>query len=180
MKSNGRLNNSLLGAFVLQFLLISFVAVSGVFLAEFAIREVLIVSALKREAEYFWARHNIDRETPAPNTNTLIGYIFKKNSPEVPSEFSGLSAGIHDFVSPANRGVVLVTENGDDQLFLVFDADNVGELATYFGILPLAFLLVVLYFSAWVAYVLIHRAVSPVILLARSVQNIDLAWIQGA
>lgn len=170
----GRLNNSLFKAFVLQFLLISFVAATGVFLADFAIREVLIVSALKREAEYFWARHNIDRETPAPNTNTLIGYRFKRNSPEIPSEFKDLGEGIHDFVSPANRGVVLVTQKADDQLFLVFDADNVGELATYFGILPLALLLAILYFSAWVSYVLIHRAVSPVIQLARSVQNIDL------
>ena len=170
----GRLNNSLFKAFVLQFLLISFVAATGVFLADFAIREVLIVSALKREAEYFWARHNIDRETPAPNTNTLIGYRFKRNSPEIPSEFKDLGEGIHDFVSPANRGVVLVTQKADDQLFLVFDADNVGKLATYFGILPLALLLAILYFSAWVSYVLIHRAVSPVIQLARSVQNIDL------
>ena len=174
MTSRGRLDNSLFRAFVLQFCLISFVAVSGVYLADFAIREVLIVSALKREAQYFWARHNIDRETPAPNTNTLIGYVFKKNSPEIPSEFQGLSPGIHDFVSPVNTGVVLVTEEENDQLFLVFDADNVGELATYFGILPLALLLIILYFSAWVTYVLIHRAVSPVIQLARSVQNIDL------
>ena len=51
------------------------------------------MSALKREAEYFWARHNIDRETPAPNTNTLIGYRFKRNSPEIPSEFKDLGEG---------------------------------------------------------------------------------------
>ncbi|HJP35417.1 MAG TPA: sensor histidine kinase, partial [Gammaproteobacteria bacterium] len=71
--SNRRLNRRLWRAFVVQIVLISASAVVGVYLAEFAIRELLIVSALEREAEYFWARQNIDSDTPAPNTNTLIG-----------------------------------------------------------------------------------------------------------
>ncbi len=174
MKTEKPLNKSLLRAFLLQLTIISVVAVGGVYIAEFAIREVLIVSALKREAEYFWSRDSIERETPPPNTNTLIGYLFDKDSREVPAEFAGLSPGIHDFISPVNRGVVHVSENNDARLYLVFDADNVGELATYFGIIPLAILLVFLYSSAWGTYVLIHRAVSPVILLARTVKNIDL------
>ena len=174
MKTEKPLNKSLLRAFLLQLTIISVVAVGGVYIAEFAIREVLIVSALKREAEYFWSRNSIDRETPPPNTNTLIGYLFDKESGEVPAEFVGLNPGIHDFISPVNRGVVHVSENQDARLYLVFDADNVGELATYFGIIPLAILLVFLYSSAWGTYVLIHRAVSPVILLARTVKNIDL------
>ena len=174
MKTEKPLNKSLLGAFLLQLTIISVVAVGGVYIAEFAIREVLIVSALKREAEYFWSRDSIERETPPPNTNTLIGYLFDKDSAEVPAEFAGLTSGIHDFISPVNRGVVHVSENQDARLYLVFDADNVGELATYFGIIPLAILLVFLYSSAWGTYVLIHRAVSPVILLARTVKNIDL------
>jgi len=174
MKTEKPLNKSLLRAFLLQLTIISVVAVGGVYIAEFAIREVLIVSALKREAEYFWSRNSIERETPPPNTNTLIGYLFDKDSREVPAEFAGLSPGIHDFISPVNRGVVHVSENNDARLYLVFDADNVGELATYFGIIPLAILLVFLYSSAWGTYVLIHRAVSPVILLARTVKNIDL------
>lgn len=174
MKKENPLNKSLLRAFLLQLTIISIVAVGGVYIAEFAIREVLIVSALKREAEYFWSRSSIDRETPPPNTNTLIGYLFTKDSVEVPAEFDGLDPGIHDFVSPVNRGVVHVSENQDARLYLVFDADNVGELATYFGIIPLAILLVFLYSSAWATYVLIQRAVSPVILLARTVKNIDL------
>ena len=174
MKTEKPLNRSLLRAFLLQLTIISVVAVGGVYIAEFAIREVLIVSALEREAEYFWSRSSIERETPPPNTNTLIGYLFDKENGEVPAEFVGLNPGIHDFISPVNRGVVHVSENQDARLYLVFDADNVEELATYFGIIPLAILLVFLYSSAWGTYVLIHRAVSPVILLARTVKNIDL------
>ncbi|MEQ8663311.1 MAG: HAMP domain-containing sensor histidine kinase [Gammaproteobacteria bacterium] len=168
-----RLNTSLWRAFVLQIVLISATAVAGVYLAEFAIRELLIVSALKREADYFWARRKITADTPAPNTNTLIGYVFDDGS-ELPDEFAGLGAGIHDVTTPVGAAVVHVSEHRGARLFLVFDANNVKELATYFGLAPLALLLVVLYSSAWAAYRLTRRAVSPVIRLARSVRDIDL------
>lgn len=169
-----RLITTLWQAFVLQIVLISATAVAGVYLADFAIRELLIVSALEREADYFWARRKITLDTPAPNTNTLIGYVFDQGANNVPQEFAGLSPGIHDLVTPVGEAVVHVSELEGTQLFLVFDANNVGELATYFGVAPLALMLVVLYSSAWFAYGLTRRAVSPVIQLARSVRNIDL------
>ncbi|MEX2482023.1 MAG: HAMP domain-containing sensor histidine kinase [Gammaproteobacteria bacterium] len=171
-----RLNASLWRAFVLQIVLISATAVAGVFLAEFAIRELLIVSALEREADYFWARRKISADTPAPNTNALIGYVFERNPRAIPEEFEALELGIHDVVTPIGRAVVHVSEDpkGRLRLYLVFDANNVKELATYFGIAPLALMLVVLYCSAWVAYRITRRAVSPVIRLARNVREIDL------
>jgi len=172
----GRLNTSLWRAFVLQIVLISATAIAGVFLAEFAIRELLIVSALEREADYFWARHKISADTPAPNTNALIGYVFERNQKAIPEEFATLDLGIHDIQTPIGRSVVHVSEDprGRLRLYLVFDANNVKELATYFGIVPLALMLVVLYSSAWVAYRITRRAVSPVIRLARSVRDVDL------
>lgn len=169
-----RLNTRLWRAFVLQIVLISATAVAGVYLAEFAIRELLIVSALEREADYFWARHKITRDTPAPNTNTLIGYLFERNAADIPQEFADLKLGIHDLVTAVGSAVVHVSEDGGRRLFLVFDANNVKELATYFGVAPLALMLVVLYSSAWAAYRLTRRAVSPLIRLARSVRDIDL------
>ena len=172
--SRRRLNTSLWRAFVLQIVLISATAFAGVFLAEFAIRELLIVSALEREADYFWARRKITADTPAPNTNTLIGYVFERGIDEVPAEFADLSLGIHDVVTPIGESVVHVSEDNGTRLYLVFDAANVTELATYFGIAPLGLMLIVLYSSAWVAYRITRRAVSPVILLARSVRDIDL------
>ena len=173
--SNKRLNRRLWRAFVVQIVLISASAVVGVYLAEFAIRELLIVSALEREAEYFWARQNIDSDTPAPNTNTLIGYVFDAAQSDThPEEFRGLSAGIHDLITPVGQSVVHVSENRGRRLFLVFDANNVRQLATYFGLAPLALLLVVLYSSAWAAYRIAGRAVSPLIKLARSVRDLDL------
>ena len=175
MASSRRLNRRLWRAFVTQIALISACAVVGVYLADFAIRELLIVSALEREAEYFWARQNINPETPAPNTNTLIGYVFDAaRSATHPEEFRGLPAGIHDLTTPVGKSVVHVSDNNGRRLFLVFDANNVRHLATYFGLVPLALLLIVLYTAAWVAYRIAGRGISPLIKLARHVRDLDL------
>ena len=174
-RSRRRLNRRLWRAFVIQIFLISASAIVGVYIADFAIRELLIVSALEREANYFWARENIDPDTPAPNTHTLIGYVFSTaHSDRYPEEFQGLGTGIHDLVTPVGRSVVHISDDGGRRLFLVFDADNVRQLATYFGLVPLALLLIVLYTSAWVAYQIAGRAVSPLIKLARNVRELDL------
>jgi len=176
MKINSarRLNRRLWRAFVIQILLISASAAVGVYLAEFAIREILIVSALEREADYFWARQNIDADTPTPNTYTLIGYIFDADRIDTfPEEFQGLAPGIHDLTTQFSRSVVLVSDTRGRRLFLVFDADNVRQLATYFGLVPLTLLLIVLYSSALMAYRIAGRAVSPVIKLARQVRDLD-------
>jgi len=173
--SSLRLNRRLLRAFLVQIALISATAVVGVYLAEFAIRELLIVSALEREADYFWARQNIEPETRAPNTHTLIGYVFEADEPGTyPEEFQGLEAGIHDLLTPVGQSVVHVSDANGRRLFLVFDANNIRQLATYFGLVPLALLLIVLYSSAWFAYRIAGRAISPLVRLARDVRDLDL------
>ena len=174
LKRRLRLNARLWRAFLLQIVLISATAVAGVYLAEFAIREMLIVSALEREADYFWSRYAITADTPAPNTNTLIGYVFDKDAAEIPAEFSELALGIHDLKTAVGAAVVHVSEVEGKRLYLVFDANNIQHLATYFGIAPLALMLVVLYSSAWFAFGLARKAVSPVVRLARLVQDINV------
>lgn len=169
-----RLSARLWRAFLLQIVLISATAATGVYLAEFAIREMLIVSALEHEAAYFWARYAITHDTPAPNTNTLIGYLFAQHSGEIPADFADLTPGIHDVKTAAGDAVVHVSDTDGQRLYLVFDANNVRHLAAYFGVAPLALMLVVLYSSAWFAFGLARKAVSPVIRLARLVQNVDV------
>ncbi len=168
------LNTRILKAFILQVVLISATAISGIYLAEFAIQELMIDSALEREADYFWARKMIEWDTPAPNTNTLIGYVFESKDVAIPTEFIDLSMGIHAISTPVGLSVVHVSENLGSKLFLVFDANSVTEAASYFGLFPLVLMLIVLYSSAWFAYGITRRAVSPVIRLARSVRGIEL------
>jgi signal transduction histidine kinase len=173
-RSKRPLNQRILWGFILQIFLITVTAVAGVSISSFLIQELLINSALEREADYFWARKKIEINTPTPNTNTLIGYLFKEGEIAIPSEFEYLEIGFHETTSPAGKLVVHVSANDDSRLFLVFDANLVSEAANFFGLFPLVFILVVLYLSAWFAYRITSQAVSPVVRLARSVRNIEL------
>ena len=100
--------------------------------------------------------------------------LFDTAEVAIPTEFSDLSLGIHAISTPVGRSVVHVSENLNSKLFLVFDANSVTEAASYFGLFPLVLMLIVLYSSAWFAYGITRRAVSPVIKLARSVRGIEL------
>jgi len=71
--------------------------------------------------------------------------------------------------------VGLVSDRGGQRLYLVFDRSGVGRLATVFGLLPLAMVLLVLYLSTWLAFRASRRAFSPVIALARQVRGLDPA-----
>ncbi len=168
------LNTRILRGFILQIFLITVTAVAGVSISSFLIQELLINSALEREADYFWARNKIELDTPTPNTNTLIGYLFKEGEAAIPSEFEHLEVGFHETVTPAGKSVVHVSASDDSRLFLVFDANVVSEAANFFGLFPLVLILIVLYLSAWFAYRITSQAISPVVRLARSVRNIEL------
>ncbi|MGB5396693.1 MAG: HAMP domain-containing sensor histidine kinase, partial [Gammaproteobacteria bacterium] len=49
----------------------------------------------------------------------------------------------------------------------------VDHLAAYYGLVPLSFVLLVLYISLWLAYRFSHRAISPVTWLANQVNMLD-------
>jgi signal transduction histidine kinase len=55
----------------------------------------------------------------------------------------------------------------------MFDGESVGKLALYFGLVPLAGVLIVLYLFAWIAYRLAREAISPIVWLAQEVQKFD-------
>ena len=84
-----------------------------------------------------------------------------------------LEPGFHQLPSQADFSVVYVTERDTRRLYLVFDGESVGQLALYFGLVPLAGALIVLYLFAWIAYRLSRRAISPVVWLAKEVQKFD-------
>jgi signal transduction histidine kinase len=68
---------------------------------------------------------------------------------------------------------VHVSEHDGHTLYLEFDGQQVSELALFFGIFPLAGFLIVIYLSGWVSYRLLSRAVSPIIKLAKTLENLD-------
>jgi len=174
MENRGGLRQRLGRAFLLQAVLISVAAVIGVYAAAFTIEEVLVKRALKEEATHFWNKFDANADFPLPDTRNLTGYLAPKaDTGALPEPLRVLSPGFHHLPTQADFSVVYVTEHGSDRLYLVFDGESVGRLALYFGLVPLAGVLVVLYLIAWLAYLLAGKAISPIVWLAKEVEKFD-------
>lgn len=157
-------------AFLLQAAFIGAAAVVGVFLASFLLEGVLIRQALREEVAHFWSERERDPEFPLPATVNLTGHLGI-----APAPIAGLPIGFHERVIDDVATMIYVTERDGQRLFLVFDRSSVGRLATVFGLLPLAMVLLVLYLSTWLAFRASRRAFSPVIALAIAVRELDPA-----
>ena len=169
-------------AFIVQALLIGAAAGVGVGAAALAIEELLIRRALVQEAEHFWSRRETDPAFPVPDTHNLAGYLSPSAAPAdasgaaaPPPALAGFPPGFHELDSDADLSVLYVTEGHAGRLYLVFDGEQVRELAVYFGLAPLALVLVIIYTAAWIGYRASRRAVSPVIRLASQVKRLDPA-----
>ena len=149
-------------AFLMQAGFIGAAAVVGVFLASLLLEGVLIRQALREEVAHFWQQRERDPAFPLPATVNLTGYLGT-----APSSIATLPLGYHERVIDDVETVVYVSDREGERLYLVFDRSGVGKLATMFGLLPLAMVLLVLYLSTWLAFRASRRAFSPVIALAR-------------
>jgi signal transduction histidine kinase len=167
--SDSRIRAWLGQAFMLQVALISIAAVLGVFMASALLEGVLIRAALSDEVSHFWRQRDADPGFQLPNTRNLRGYF----DDAVPAELRALPPGYHEWSQGGLEFVVNVTERNDRRRYLVFDRTNVSRLAAYYGLVPLAAVLLVLYLSTWLGFRRLRRAVSPMIALARKVRELD-------
>lgn len=154
---------------MLQVALISVAAVVGVFLASALLEGVLIRAALKDEVNHYWEQRDANPAFDLPNTRNLRGYF----DDTVPAELRSLSTGYHEWDHDGLEFMVNITERQGQRLYLVFDRTNVSRLASYYGLIPLAAVLLVLYVSSWLGFRRLRRAVSPMISLARKVRELD-------
>jgi signal transduction histidine kinase len=161
-------------AFLIQGILIALAAILGVYAAAFAIEEILIKQALREEANYFWEKR---RENPAfslPDTLNLTAFMSAAGEGgPTPEALRRLEPGFHHLPDQPEFSVVYVTENDSRRLYLVFDGEQVGELALYFGLVPLASVLIVIYLLTWLGYRLSRSALSPILWLSRQVHKLD-------
>ena len=152
---------------LLQVGFITIATVLGILTAKFVLEDVLIRQALIGEAEYFWSQRSADPSFTLPDTQNLTGYFDG-----VPEHVAGLDEGFHNLLD-TDLQLVLVSEQAGERLSLVYDGKRVNELAFVFGLVPLALVLLVLYLSSWLGFRASQRAISPVIALARQVQQLD-------
>jgi signal transduction histidine kinase len=164
---NRRLGRSLL----LQAIYISLAVLVGIFVAARLVENVLIEQALIGEAEYYWSQADINPDHPLPDTKNMTTYRVGQGN-GIPDRLDGLEAGFHNLRDPREL-LVLVSDHGDQRLFLEFEVEQVEQLVTLFGLIPLALALTVIYLSLYSAYRVSRQAVSPIVSLARQVQDLD-------
>lgn len=173
-KSTTNLQAKLIKVFLIQVVLISLVTLAGVYAAKATLEDILVRAALEGEAQHFWAMREADPDFPLPNTMNLQAYIAEEGVFQfLPENLRSLESGLQRAELNGQRPIVYVEQQGNDRLYLIFDEVKVSRLALVFGILPLAMVLVVLYLLAWFAYRQTHKAVSPVVKLARAVEQVD-------
>lgn len=171
MSSRRGLSGRLWRDFLLQAVYISVAAMISVFAVGLLMEDVLIKQALQGEADYYWERLDRDPATPLPDTRNMTAY---QEGSGVPDWLRGMDNGFHGREEPLEE-LAYVAERNGQRLYLVFDSENVQELVAFFGLVPLAIVLIVIYLSLYRAYKISRRAVSPVIALAQQVQQLDPA-----
>ncbi len=173
MTSERGLNRRLGRELLLQAVYISLAVVVGVYAAAQLMENVLIERALQGEADYYWQREQLNPGGPLPDTKNLTGYS-EGMYPGVPADLAGLPEGFHHRDKPRETLTYISSRNGQ-RLYLVFEVEQVNELVTFFGIVPLVLVLIFIYLSLYSAYRVSRRAVSPVVSLAQQVQKLDPA-----
>ena len=163
-------------AFILQAAAISFAAVLGVYGASAVLKHVLIQRALQEEATHYWQRLASDAQAQVPDTYNMTGFLVPAGGSQdaLPEKLKPLDVGVHALSRAEGGSLVLVERDGNGHmLYLLFKQEQVDSLAFWFGMAPLAIVLVVIYVIAWSTYRASKRAVSPVIWLASQVQHWD-------
>lgn len=162
-------------AFILQAAAISFAAVLGVYGASAVLKHLLIQRALTEEAAHFWERSDADPAAAVPDTFNMTGFLVDgpASRSQLPKALHPLSEGYHSLPRAQGGALVFVENRGDRTLYLLFKQKQLDALAFWFGVVPLALVLIVVYVIAWTTYRASRRAVSPVIWLASQVQRWD-------
>lgn len=160
--------------FFLQAAIVSGATFLGVYAASAVLKSSLLQSAMLDEAQHYQRRLAQDPNAPAPNTANMVGYLRGPGRSETPPDsVAGFEPGFHELVAYGRDHLVYVSDIGPQRLYLVFESGRVDDLAIWLGVVPLAVVLLLIYLVSWLAYKLSRRAVSPVVWLARTVENLD-------
>ncbi|MCB1554530.1 MAG: HAMP domain-containing histidine kinase [Xanthomonadales bacterium] len=169
------IRRQLWAAYILQVAAISFATVLGVYGASAVLKDVLIQRALTEEAAHFWHRLAQHPDAELPDTANMRGYLMRTGEVQgrIPDYLKGLDLGYHALPKAVGAPLVLVEDGAGGRLYLEFKQEQVARLAFFFGFVPLAVVLIVIYVVAWVTYRVSRRAVSPLIWLAEAVKRWD-------
>ncbi|MGV8961262.1 MAG: sensor histidine kinase [Stenotrophomonas sp.] len=160
-------------AFIVQTLLTSLAILLGGYLVSMVIKHSLIHTVLQEEASYYWSLYQASAVQPPPNTKNIRGYLLEngQSSLSLPAPLRALEPGFHE-LEPSDQ-LVLVDQQADARLYLVFLRSQAERLAFWFGVVPVLVILLAIYAVSWLTYRSSRRLVSPVTWLARRVSRWD-------
>ena len=167
--------------FAVQLAVIGIATVIGIYLTQLVVEDLLTRQALTREAEHFWGLYASDPNTALPNTANMRGFLSTPGSADggLPIELADQAPGFRQVRAAEGVRLVHVSDQDGVRLTLVFDSDQVSDLAFYFGILPLSIVLLLMYALLFVAYRWSQAALSPIIRLARRLEAVDFTRAGG-
>ena len=158
--------------FVAQLAVIGVATIVGVYITELVVEDLLTRRALVLEAAHWWDLRESNPDQPLPDTANMRGYLGGAEE-DAPPVLSALEPGFSRLAIDGSIRLVHVSERDGERLYLAFDEARVSALAFYFGLLPLSIVLLLMYLLLFVAYRWSHRALSPVVRLARELRNLD-------
>ena len=174
-KGGGRGLRARLGRlFAVQLAVIGTATLIGIYITQLVVEDLLTRQALAAEATHYWALREANPAQPLPDTANLRGYLAAPSSSgDVPPPLREQGPGFRRVQIDGASRLVHVSDAGDARLYLVFEADQVSDLAFYFGTLPLSIVLLLIYGLLFVAYRWSQAALSPIVRLARRLEAVD-------
>ena len=170
-----KLNSVTSKQWLLQTLFIIIAVLISIFTITWILEKSLIKQALELEADAFISQYKQDETFPLPRTRNLIGYLSNSNPPPLlPDQIKNLTPGLYPKTRITGREKpvpVYVRDFDNHRLYLIFEGANIDRLVGVFGLIPMSFLLILIYTSSWIAYKLTWRAASPVLNLARNLRK---------
>ena len=164
--------------FAVQLAMIGTATLIGIYITQLVVEDLLTRRALAAEAVHYWALRESAPDQPPPNTANMRGYLRTPTSPggagaTPPSALHGEGPGFRRVDIDGVSRLLHVSDRGGARLYLVFEADQVSDLAFYFGTLPLSIVLLLIYGLLFVAYLWSQAALSPIVRLARRLEAVD-------
>ena len=179
MKRTG-LRAKLIRVFALQVGIISVATVAGIYIANTIIVDMVLRQGLKTEATYYWDRWQRDRAAGLPDTSNMRSYMAVRGDlNQIPEALWDLPADGKVRSVDQGRQLVHVSERDGHRLYLVWAKAQIYDLAFFFGIVPLAVVLLIIYGLAFLAYRLSQRAISPIVQLAQQLEHYDFERERG-
>lgn len=176
-KLHDLLSNDGIERWAIQAVFIVLAVLLSILCVTWILEKSLVKNALELEADAFIESYRQDPAFPLPRTRNLIGYLQSSEANiDIPSELILLDTGLHPDVLISGRTdpvPVYVRDFDSHRLFLIFEGANIDRLVGIFGLVPLTTLLIVIYFSSWIAYRLSWRAISPVLSIAQTIRSAE-------